>query len=177
MPGYRLRGAIPSELQAKPGKALCYYRDAGWGGLVYQGKYQSGRFSEELVTACAAMVRTWNPRPSPNWVTCIPSRRHPELVPDLAQRLAAALSLPFHAVLEQTRERPEQKTMENPAMQAQNVDDSMTIRARKVPSGPVLLVDDMVGSRWTLSVAAWLLRSHGSGDVFPLALSLTGQER
>ena len=35
------------------------------------------------------------------------------------------------------------------------------------------LVDDMVDSRWTLTVAAWLLRSHGSGEVWPFALALT----
>ena len=46
-----------------------------------------------------------------------------------------------------------------------------------LPTGPVLLVDDMVDSRWTLTVAAWLLRSHGSGEVFPLALALTGHEK
>ncbi len=38
----------------------------------------------------------------------------------------------------------------------------------------MLLVDDMVDSRWTLTVAAWLLRSHGSGVVWPLALAQTG---
>jgi phosphoribosylpyrophosphate synthetase len=34
--------------------------------------------------------------------------------------------------------------------------------------------DDMVDSRWTMTVAAWLLRANGSGEVFPLALALTG---
>lgn len=39
----------------------------------------------------------------------------------------------------------------------------------------VLLVDDMVDSRWTMTVAAWLLRTHGSGEVWPLALAQTGR--
>ena len=42
--------------------------------------------------------------------------------------------------------------------------------------GPVLLVDDMIDSRWTMTIAAWLLRSHGSGEVFPLALAFTGHD-
>ena len=46
-----------------------------------------------------------------------------------------------------------------------------------LPGGPALLVDDMVDSRWTLTVAAWLLRSNGSGEVWPLALALAGQGR
>jgi len=37
-------------------------------------------------------------------------------------------------------------------------------------------VDDMVDSRWTLTVATCLLRSHGSGEVFPLALAYTGHD-
>ena len=37
--------------------------------------------------------------------------------------------------------------------------------------GPVLLVDDMVDSRWTFTVAARLLRHYGSGEVWPLALA------
>ena len=37
----------------------------------------------------------------------------------------------------------------------------------------VLLVDDMVDSRWTLTVATWLLRTHGAGEVWPLVLALT----
>ncbi len=65
--------------------------------------------------------------------------------------------------------------MANSTQQARNLDGSLDIR-QAVPQGPVLLVDDMVDSRWTLTVAAWLLRQHGSGPVWPLALALTGHE-
>jgi ATP-dependent DNA helicase RecQ len=40
----------------------------------------------------------------------------------------------------------------------------------------VLLVDDMVDSRWTLTVSAWLLRQAGSGEVWPMVLSQTGHD-
>ncbi|WP_295440836.1 hypothetical protein [uncultured Thiodictyon sp.] len=46
-----------------------------------------------------------------------------------------------------------------------------------IPAGPVLLVDDMLDSRWTFTVPAWLLRQHGSGPVWPLALALTGHDQ
>lgn len=176
MPRYGLKGNIPPELQAQPGKALCIWGDAGWGGLVRQGKYRDHRFADELVEACADMVREWNPQPAPAWVACIPSLRHPDLVPDFARRLAAALELPFHEVLEKTDDRPEQKTMANSSQQARNIDGSLAVR-EPLPEGPVLLVDDMVDSRWTLTVSAWLLRSQGSSEVFPLALALTGHEK
>jgi ATP-dependent DNA helicase RecQ len=136
------------------------------------GKYREGRFSDELVTACAVMVREWAPDPAPQWVTSIPSLRHPNLVPDFARRLAAALNVPFHAVLEKSDLRPPQKEMANSSMQARNVDGSLRIQGN-VPTGPVLLVDDMVDSKWTLTVAAFLLTSNGSGPVYPLALAST----
>jgi len=175
LPHFDVRGNIAPKLRAEQGRCLCVWGDAGWGELVRQGKYRDRHFSDDLVTACVGLVATWNPDPRPTWVTCIPSLRHPNLVPDLARRLAKALGLPFHAVLEKTAERPAQKTMANSSQQAHNLDGSLDIR-QALPSGPVLLVDDMVDSRWTLTVAAWLLRRHGSGPVWPLALALTGHD-
>jgi ATP-dependent DNA helicase RecQ len=174
MPQYNVRGNIPADQQAREGKVLCIWGDAGWGELVRTGKYEDGRFADELVTACVRLVREWAPRPAPEWVACIPSRRHSDLVRDFARRLAAALDLRFYPVLEKTDDRPEQKTMANSTQQAHNIDGSLDIVSRAIPHGPVLLVDDMVDSRWTLTIAAWLLRKHGSGDVFPLALAQTG---
>ena len=67
--------------------------------------------------------------------------------------------------------------MANSAQQARNIDGSLALDGNPFPHGPVLLVDDMVDSRWTLTIAAWLLRSHGSGMVWPLALAETGHEQ
>ncbi|MGV8079638.1 MAG: DEAD/DEAH box helicase [Syntrophales bacterium] len=174
MPSYGLKGFIAPEHQASPGKALCVWGDSGWGGLVRRGKYSERRFADDLVEATVQLVHEWNPQPSPAWVTCVPSLRHPDLVPDFARRVAAGLGLPFHAVLVKTSDRPEQKTMANSVQQARNIDGSLGIDGQELPPGPVFLVDDMVDSRWTLTVGAWLLRKHGSGEVLPLALSLTG---
>jgi phosphoribosylpyrophosphate synthetase len=43
--------------------------------------------------------------------------------------------------------------------------------AVSLPPVPVLLVDDMVDSGWTLTLAAVLLQHHGSGPVHPFALA------
>lgn len=176
MPQYGVKGFIAPGHQAQPGKALCVWGDAGWGGLVRQGKYHDSKFPDELVTACVKMVREWNPQPRPTWVTCVPSLRHPDLVPNFAKRLAAALELPFHMVIAKTDERPEQKTMANSTQQARNIDGSLALNGQPVAKGPVLLIDDMVDSRWTLTVSAWLLRQAGSGEVWPMALSQTGHD-
>lgn len=177
MPQYGVKGLIAHAHQAEPGKALCVWGDAGWGGLVRQGKYHNSRFSDDLVTACVKMITEWNPQPAPTWVACVPSLRHPKLVPNFAQRLAAALGLPFHMAIAKTDDRPEQKTMANSTQQARNIDGSLElINGQPIPPDPVLLVDDMVDSRWTLTVSAWLLRKNGSGPVWPMALSRAGHD-
>jgi len=177
MPIYKVSGNISGAHQAQTGKALCVWGDAGWGSLVRQGKYRDNYFDDDLVAACVAMIRRWNPQPAPAWVTGIPSLRHPDLVPDVARRLAVALELPFQMALAKTYSRPEQKTMANSTQQARNIDGSLVLIGESLPNGPVLLVDDIVDSRWTLTAAAWLLRSSGSGKVWPIALSLTGHDQ
>ena len=156
---------------AQPGQTLCAWGDAGWGGLVRRGKYQDHRFAEELVDACVALLQRWHPEPFPEWVTAIPSHHHPDLVPDFARRLAGSLRLPFRQALVKKADRPEQngETMNNSDQQARNVLGSLAIERSAMLSGPVLLVDDMVDSRWTFTVASRLLRERGSGEVWPLA--------
>jgi len=174
LPRYRVKGKIPIEHQFQTGKALCVWGDAGWGQLVRQGKYKDGRFADELVEACASMIRGWNPKPLPTWITCVPSLRHPKLVPDFSQQLANKLNLPFRVALKKTDDRPEQKTMANSTQQARNIDGAFALDEQQVLTGSVLLIDDMVDSRWTFTVVSWLLLTHGIDNVFPVALSLTG---
>ncbi|MDE0081462.1 MAG: RecQ family ATP-dependent DNA helicase [Gammaproteobacteria bacterium] len=170
-----VEGRIPEEHRAETGRALCLWGDGGWGEMVKHGKQEDGRFAAELVDAGASLVRRWGPNPRPEWVTCIPSRRNPRLVPEYAERLARALGLPFRPVLVKTEDRLPQKEMENAVHKARNVDGSLAVSAPRAPTTPVLLVDDIVGSRWTLTVGAWLLRKNGSGRVWPLALSTLGR--
>ena len=174
LPVYGVKGNIPPDRQAEPGKALSFWSDAGWAERIQRGQSATGRFDEALVEGCVRLVRQWRPSPPLEWVTCIPSRRHRERVPAFAEQLAAALGLPFLHPLEKVRDTPAQREMRNSTLQARNLDGSLSIRG-PVPSGPCLLVDDWVDSRWTFTVAAWLLREHGAGPVFPLALAQTGQ--
>ena len=178
LPRYGVRGVIPADRRAEPGRALAVWGDGGWGPLVREGKARDGRFSEALVAAAAAQLARWKPAPPPGWVTAIPSPRRPRLVARFAESLAEALNLPFRPVLEIAENRPEQKTRANSVQQARNVDGSLAVSAARPPlSGPVLLVDDLTDSGWTLTVAAYLLRTHGSGAVWPLVLASTGRRR
>ena len=172
MPVYGFTGNITENLRAEEGRALSLWRDAGWGQLVANGKYQVGHFADELVEACIEMIQQWGPEPLPQWVTCIPSKNHPDLVPDFAKRLATKLNIPFVPCLEKIKDNPQQKYMENSFQQAHNLDGVFQLNLDPEHHSPCLLVDDMVDSRWTFTVAAALLRQAGCEAVYPLALAL-----
>jgi ATP-dependent DNA helicase RecQ len=173
---YPFRGlTIDEGHRASEGKALSLWGDAGWGQLVRQGKNSTGRFPDELVDGCVEMLAAWKPAPRPTWVACIPSLTHPNLVPDFARRLADRLSLPFVPCIRKVKQTEQQKNMQNSYQQVKNLDGVFQVDAGGVRRGPVLLVDDMVDSRWTVTVAAVLLRHAGCPAVLPLALALNFQ--
>ena len=170
---YPFKGsAIADELRPLAGKALSLWGDAGWGHMVREDKYKVGKFREDLIHGCLQMLEVWKPNPSPTWVTCIPSLTHPELVPDFARRLALNMGLPYVPCLKKIRQNEQQKRMQNSYQQTKNLDGAFEVDSAGMPDGTVLLVDDMVDSRWTFSVAAALLRQAGCPAVLPLALAL-----
>lgn len=155
---------------------MCLWGDDGWGELARRGKQVDGRFSNRLVQAAAEMVREqWRPEPSPGWITCVPSLRHPNLVPAFARCLAASLELPFVDCVRKRASAEPQKDMENSYQQAHNLRDAFEVENHRTRPDPVLLVDDMVDSRWTFTVVTAHLRRAGAGRVFPLALAETGK--
>jgi ATP-dependent DNA helicase RecQ len=159
--------------RAEPGRALCVWGDAGWGAAVRNGKYRDHRFGDDLIEAVADMIAAWRPLPNPTWVTAVPSLRHPQLVPEFAERLASRLGLRYVGALIKTRDTVAQKTRENSAQQASNVYGTFAVTPGQ-PAGPVLLVDDIVDSRWTFTECARVLRVGGVEAVFPVALAEAG---
>ncbi len=163
--------SIAADLQLVEGRALSRWADGGWGNLVRSGKQNDGRFDDRLVRASVELIRkSWKPEPSPTWVTFVPSRRHPLLVREFAHRLAQALGLPCQDVVVKTHESAPQKTMQNSEQQFNNASKAFEVLS-EVPDGPVLLVDDIVDSRWTLTVVGMKLCEAGSGAVLPFALA------
>ncbi|NHN37084.1 RecQ family ATP-dependent DNA helicase [Pseudomaricurvus alcaniphilus] len=167
---YGFRGNLPQQLRAQEGRVLSRWGDAGWGRTVADNKH-AGRFSDELVETMAEMIQQrWQPDPAPQWVCCVPSRNHPELVPDFAQRLAVRLGLPFVDAVRKVKDNQPQKGQQNRFHQCRNLDGAFAID-QPLPDTPVLLVDDIVDSGWTLTVIAALLQQAGSGVVYPVALA------
>lgn len=167
---YGFRGNLPQQLRAQEGRVLSRWGDAGWGRTVADNKY-AGRFSDELVEAMAGMIKQrWQPNPAPQWVCCVPSRNHPELVPDFARRLAARLGLPFVDAVSKVKDNQPQKGQQNRFHQCRNLDGAFAV-TQLYQGQAVLLVDDIVDSGWTLTVIAALLQQAGSGVVYPVALA------
>jgi ATP-dependent DNA helicase RecQ len=86
------------------------------------------------ISAAAELVgQRWRPDPPPTWVTCVPSSG-PSPVPGFAERLAAALGLPFRPVVVKTRETKPQMELENSHQQFRNVWGAFAIEGR-LPAG------------------------------------------
>ena len=158
-------------LRGEEGRVLARWNEPVWGELVARGKEQ-GRFDDELVEAAVDLIRNrWVPARPIAWVTCIPSLRHPGLVPDFAQRLATALGVSFMPVIAKVQETEPQKYMENRYHQCHNLDGAFAVNPEPGTKGVVLLVDDVVDSAWTLTLASALLRQAGTAAVYPFALA------
>ena len=170
LPGYGWKFKLPAAWVASPGKALSRRGDSGWGRTVEKDK-KLNHFSDELVNAVYSMLtERWKHEPRPKWVTCVPSLRNTELVPEFAERLAQKLGIPFLAVVSKIKEVSPQAEQENSVFQCRNLDNVFKISAAVMHSS-VYLIDDAIDSGWTLTVIAALLLKAGSGPVFPIALT------
>jgi ATP-dependent DNA helicase RecQ len=170
-----LRGRIPEQLRLQPGRALATLGGPGWGPLVRELLASDGPIPDELLDAVVRVLGRWEWPERPAWVTFVPSRRHPKLVQDLAERIAEVGRLPLHQVLERTREGPPQLEMANSAHQCRNVHGAFTVTG-PVPPGGALLVDDSADSKWTLTIVGARLRQAGAGPVYPLVLLRRGAD-
>ena len=171
-PVYGFTGNLPVAIQAEEGRILARWGDAGWGYKVRECK-NNNHLSDELVDALAEMINDrWKPEPKPEWITCVPSLNHTELVPDFARRLAEKLGIPFRNVVKKVKTNSQQKLMQNRFHQCNNLDAVFEI-AGDIYNTSVLLFDDIVDSGWTLTVISALLRKAGTGQVYPVVLAST----
>ena len=161
---------IESEFQFKGGIVLSNYADAGYGMAVQKGKYLDGYFADELVDASVKILSEFIKNNNIEWITPVTSKRHPKLVPDFAKRLADRLGIGYFEGIKKL-DAEEQKKFENSDGQYKNANNSFEII--QVKKENILLVDDMVDSRWTFTVCAMKMREMGSGDIYPFALANT----
>ena len=134
---------------------------------------------EELIRACARVLGSWDWKERPGAVVAIPSRRRPQLVTGLAQGLARLGRLPYLGEMTLQHGGPTGKPGGNSAFRLAAVWDRIVVgpelrdRLSEAGSAPILLVDDLADSRWTITVAGRELRRAGAAAVLPFALALT----
>jgi ATP-dependent DNA helicase RecQ len=134
---------------------------------------------DDLLRACARVLAAWDWAQRPGAVVAVPSRRRPHLVTGLAHGLARLGRLPYLGELDLAHGGPTGAPGGNSAFRLAAVWERLVVgpelRTRLAELGPVpvLLVDDLADSRWTLTVAGRELRRAGAASVLPFALALT----
>lgn len=173
------------------GQALAPWGEGELGELAQAGKHSHGRFDDRLVAASATLIQQhWKPQPPPRWLTFVPSLHHPGLLADFARRLASALGVECREVLAVTRAAEPQKSLPDPQRRFANVEGVFEVAARGEAAAaakdlatmeelrqpplphPVLLLDDVAGSLWTLTVVGSALRAKGVPAVHPFVLGV-----
>lgn len=160
-------------LPNQSGLALAGYYDDGWGELVRRGRIE-GRYDDALTEAATRAVETYfaGVGQPPRLIVPVPSIRRPALVADFAQRLSDRLGWPLLHALKHAKQHPPQLEMRNSHQQAANVLGRFTVAAA-LRGEPLLLVDDIADSKWTLTVLGDLLQGYGSGHIYPFVLAVT----
>jgi ATP-dependent DNA helicase RecQ len=180
--GVPLSGRIPAEERLDEGRVVARLTDLGWGqrlrSLLSPGA-PDAEADDQLLDACVQVLAGWGWAQRPVAVVAVPSVSRPQLVASVAGRLAALGRLANLGPLALTTGEPTGGPGGNSAFRLAAVHERFAvpdeIGARLADlDGPVLLVDDLVDSRWTLTVAGRALRRAGAPTVLPFALGSVG---
>lgn len=141
-----------------------------------------GPVPDDVAAAVVEVLKAWahgdDPWPRrPVGVVAVGSRHRPRLVGSLAERIATVGRLPLLGQV--TAAGPVGGPRGNSAQRVRALHGAVTVpddlaAALAELDGPVLLVDDLVDSGWTMTMAARELRRAGAPDVLPLALAVAG---
>ena len=143
-----------------------------------------------MLQACVQVLREWGAGDSrnPGWsgagrpaaIVSVPSRGKPELVGSLARGISEIGRIPYLGELQLAHGGPTGSRGGNSAYRLAGVWDRLVVGPEleaalgSVQGGSVMLIDDIVDSRWTLTVAGRALREAGAGAVLPLVLAQAG---
>lgn len=188
--GVPVKGRIPEGEQAAEGRAVARLTDLGWGGRLRElfaeteGQNADRAVDADLLQAAVQVLAQWGWEQRPIAVVSIPSRRRPQLVRSFAEGVSRIGQLPYLGELVLTGAGPTAGPGGNSAYRLVSVwgqfavPEHLADQLRSAPAagrvGPILLVDDLADSRWTLTVAARALRRAGAQGVLPLVLGLNG---
>ena len=178
--GVPVRGKLDAGERVFEGRVVARLTDLGWGGplrTLFAATAADQPVPQQLVDACVRTLQDWPWSERPTAVVAMPSRGRPQLVASLAQTISSIGRLPLLGALE-IDGAPARRGdgAVNSAYRLSGVWEGFSVGADLAAAlaehrGPVLLVDDLVDSRWTLTVAGRVLRRAGADAVLPFALA------
>ncbi|WP_068252415.1 RecQ family ATP-dependent DNA helicase [Janibacter corallicola] len=177
--GVPVKGRIPADEALSAGRALARVTDLGWGPRVRELLAADQPVPETTVRAVVRVLAEWGWATRPVGIVTVPSRSRPTLVTSLAEQLGQIGRLPVLGALDLVDGGPIGEPGGNSAYRLAGVWERLVVgqelgAALAGVTGPVLLLDDVAHSRWTLTVAGRALRRAGVGEVLPLVLGLDG---
>ncbi|MCM2422068.1 MULTISPECIES: RecQ family ATP-dependent DNA helicase [unclassified Streptomyces] len=193
--GLDLKGRIPAGEQAASGRALGRLSDIGWGNrlrpLLADGAPDQA-VPSDAADAVVRVLADWakghggwasgeaDAPQRPVGVVTVASHTRPQLIGTLGARIAEIGRMPLLGQIAYTMEDgPGRVPRSNSAQRLRALHGAFTVPPELAATlaatpGPVLLVDDLADTGWTLAVAARLLRKAGATAVFPLVLAAQG---
>jgi ATP-dependent DNA helicase RecQ len=184
-----VRGKLSADEQALPGRAVGRLSDLGWGGRLRSllaPDTPDVALPADVAGAVVEVLKSWahgdDPWPArPVAVVAVASRRRPALVRSLAEHISTVGRLPLLGEVLPTAGAPPSGggARGNSAQRVRALNGAFAVPADLAAAvaaldGPVLLVDDLVDSGWTMTMAARELRVAGAPAVLPLALAIAG---
>lgn len=171
--GIGLKGKIAEA--ASEGRAVARLTDLGYGNALrelFAPATPDGPVPVPLVRAVIEVLGDW--RPPVDGIVVVESVTRPTLTADLAEGLSRYLQVPVLGrwAIVDPEVAPDQGAA-NSAQRVAAVGRRFALHA-EIPDGArVLLVDDRVGTGWTLTLAARALVTAGAAEVRPLVLATT----
>jgi ATP-dependent DNA helicase RecQ len=166
-------GRIAAGQLADEGRVIGRLSDVGWGARLRElVAGPDAPVGAEVVDACVRVLAGWDWTARPVGVVGIASRTRPHQLDHLARTLSEIGRLPLLGMITPAGDRPERHA--NSAQRLASVWAGFEAAALPDLSGldgPILLVDDVIDSGWTMTVAARLLRRAGAPAVLPFALA------
>ncbi|WP_278262881.1 ATP-dependent DNA helicase RecQ [Nocardia sp. AG03] len=167
--GVPLSGKITSG--AETGRVLGRLTDLGWGRRLRALLDEpDAPVPDAVFDACIAVLRDWTWDTRPTSVLALESPRHPQLTASLAARLARVGKLDDLGTLRVRPDRPPVSAA-NSAHRVAGLFDYWEVPDLSGVAGPILLVDTLTDTGWTMTVAAHALRTSGADAVLPFALA------
>lgn len=150
------------------GICLSKYGEVEIGFIVKNCKLQQKNFPDKVIARAAEVIYPLITEHDIKYLTFVPSLRS-NIVKNFAYRIAEVLNIECLDLLMKTQAEP-QKIMQNNFYQCENAKNSFSFRKIDIPD-KIILIDDIVDSRWTLTVCGYKLMELGCKEVYPFALA------